>query len=105
MHDEPLIIPDAQQARIAVERLGGWQIIGWVQDSGWEAVINKGSEWGRILEDGTMKINGEMVQDKSKALTLEYSGMYGMGYKVEEVKTVSQTNRKNYIKRKYLNNL
>jgi len=46
MYDEPLTIPEAQQTRITVERLGGWQVIGWVQDSGWEAVVNNGEEWG-----------------------------------------------------------
>ena len=104
MHDEPLIIPDAQQARITVERLGGWQVIGWVQDSGWEAVVNNGEEWGRILEDGTMKINGEMVQDKSKALTLEYSGMWGAGYELE-VQNRAALRHKIYKKHKYLTNL
>ena len=104
MHDEPLTIPEAQQARIAVERLGGWQIIGWVQDSGWEAVVNNGEEWGRILEDGTMKINGEMVQDKSKALTLEYSGMSWNGIEFKK-QDLALRKSKEYRKRKYLNNL
>jgi len=104
MHDEPLTIPEAQQSRITVERLGGWQIIGWVQDSGFEVVVNKGGEWGRILEDGTMKINGEMVQDRSLALTLEYSGMYGMGTEFEH-ENIAIRKSKEYRKRKYLNNL
>ena len=104
MHDEPLIIQDAQQARIAVERLGGWQVIGWVQDLGWEAVVNMGEEWGRILEDGTMRINGEMVQDKSLALTLEYSGMSWCGIEFKKQDLASRKS-KEYRKRKYLNNL
>jgi len=104
MHDEPLTIPEAQQARIEVERLGGWQVIGWVQDSGWEAVVNMGKEWGRILEDGTMRINGEMVQDKSKALTLEYSGMWGVGWEVE-AQPMAVLKHKVYRKHKYLTNL
>jgi len=104
MYDEPLTIPEAQQARITVERLGGWHVIGWVQDSGWEAVVNNGEEWGRILEDGTMRINGEMVQDKSLALTDEYSGMWGPGYG-REAQNRAGLLHKYYRKKRYFKNL
>jgi hypothetical protein len=104
MFGEPLTIPDAQQTRITTEQAEGWQVVGWVQDLGWEAVVNNDGKWGRILEDGTMKINGKMVQDKSKALTIEYSGMWGAGYELE-VQNRAALRHKIYKRNKYLTNL
>lgn len=100
MIDEPLTIPAPQQKQITEFRSEGWQVIGWVQDKGWQAVINKDNEWCRVLESGEVAPNRKQEQDKSKALTIEYSGMR---YVVDvEAVDVSLTQRKKW--RKYQRN-
>ena len=96
MIDEPLTIPEPQQQQIAAMRSEGWQVIGWVQDKGWQAVINKDNEWCRVLESGEVAPNRKQEQDKSMALTIEYSGMR---YVVDvEAVDVAQTQRKKWMK-------
>ena len=98
MIDEPITIPDPQQKQITEFRSAGWQVAGWVQDKGWQAVIKKDNEWCRILESGEVAPNRKQEQDKSLALTIEYSGMR---YVVDvEAVDVAVTQRKKWRKLK-----
>lgn len=96
MIDEPIAIPELQQKQITLKRSEGWQVVGWVQDKGWQAVINKDVEWCRVLESGEVAPNRKQEQDKSLALTIEYSGMR---YVVDvEAVDVAVTQRKKWKK-------
>jgi len=101
MIDEPLTIPELQQQRITAERSAGWSVIGWVKDGKeWQAVMNKGEQWQRVNENGSTEENKKQEQDKSLALTIEYSGMR---YVVDvEAVDVAVTQRKKW--RKYQRN-
>ena len=51
------------------------------------------------MPDGEIQLNTKQQQDKSLQLTDEYSGMWGVGYKIEN-QSKALTHRKNYNKEK-----
>ena len=81
MINEPLHIPEVQFKRIEICKKLGFTLAGWVEG---EAVIKAANKYFRVMPDGKIELNVKQQQDKSLQLTDEYSGMRGMGYKIEK---------------------
>lgn len=96
MIDEPLHIPKAQLRCIEICKRKGLIVVGWVEG---EAVIKVVEKYFRVMPDGKIQLNVKQQQDKSLQLTDDYSGMWGMGYKIEK-QSQEFKGRKNYNKEK-----
>ena len=84
MINEPLHIPEVQFNRIEICKKLGFTLAGWVEG---EAVIKALDKYFRVMPDGKIELNVKQQQDKSLQLTDEYSGMWGLGYKVDKQTT------------------